>query len=105
MLNKKLFSFLAPAAIAAMCTTPAQAAPQYPFPQQVKYKYGNTATYVDPSVIQAHFNDWKSAWYEDMGNGTARVISPNDSAEMTVSEGVAYGMMIMVYMSNAQNDH
>ena len=105
MLNKKIFSFLAPAAIAAMCITPAQAAPQYPFPQQVKYKYGNTATYVDPSVIQAHFNDWKSAWYEDMGNGTARVISPNDSAEMTVSEGVAYGMMIMVYMSSAQNDH
>ena len=105
MLNQKLFSFLAPAAIAAMCIVPAQAAPQYPFPQQVKYKYGNTATYVDPSVIQTHFNDWKSAWYEDMGNGTARVISPNDSAEMTVSEGVAYGMMIMVYMSNAQNDH
>lgn len=81
------------------------AAPKFPFPQQVTYKFGHTATYVDPAVIQSHFDDWKSAWYKDMGDGTARVISPNDSAEMSVSEGIAYGMLIMVYMSSTQADH
>lgn len=86
-------------------TSVALAAPKFPFPQQVTYKFGHTATYVDPDVIQSHFNDWKGAWYKDMGDGTARIISPNDSAEMTVSEGVAYGMLIMVYMSSTQNDH
>lgn len=105
MPKKSLYNVLAAASIATLFATQAFAAPQYPFPQQMTYKYGNTATYVDPSVIQTHFNDWKSAWYEDMGNGTARIISPNDSTEMSVSEGIAYGMMIMVYMSSTQADH
>lgn len=100
---KSIFKFLLP--LATFCITQTIAAPQYPFPQQIKYKYGNTATYADPAVIKQHFNDWKSAWYEDMNNGTARIISPNDSAEMTVSEGIAYGMMLMVYMSDAQNNY
>lgn len=89
----------------ALFTSAALAAPKYPFPQQVTYKFGNTATYADPSVIQSHFDDWKKAWYKDMGDGTARVISPNDSAELSVSEGIAYGMLIMVYMSSNQADH
>ena len=99
----KILAFLFTAGL--LLSSVAFAAPKFPFPQQVTYKFGNTATYVDPSVIQSHFDDWKSAWYKDMGDGTARVISPNDSAEMTVSEGVAYGMLIMVYMSSTQADH
>lgn len=100
-----LKKFMTPAALIAALATAASAAPQYPFPQQVTYKYGNTATYVDPTVIQEHFNNWKSAWYADMNNGTARIISPNDSTELTASEGVAYGMLIMVYMSSSTSDH
>ncbi|MCR5377776.1 MAG: hypothetical protein K6E57_02275 [Fibrobacter sp.] len=92
-------------AAGAICASTAVAAPQFPFPQQVTYKYGHTATFVDPAVIQSHFNDWKGAWYKDMGDGTARIISPNDSTEMSVSEGIAYGMLIMVYMSSNNGDH
>ena len=103
IVNKKILK--ATLALGAICTTISFAAPQYPFPQQVKYKYGNTATFVDPTVIQSHFNDWKGAWYKDMGDGTARIISPNDSTEMSVSEGIAYGMLIMVYMSSNNGDH
>ena len=100
--NKLIASIFA---VGALSASIAIAAPKYPFPQQITYKFGHTATYVDPSVIQSHFNDWKGAWYKDMGDGTARIISPNDSAEMTVSEGVAYGMLIMVYMSSTQADY
>ena len=100
---KKIFFILFAACLLLASAT--VAAPKFPFPQQVTYKFGNTATYVDPSIIQKHFDDWKGAWYKDMGDGTARIISPNDSAEMTVSEGVAYGMLIMVYMSSNNADH
>lgn len=81
------------------------AAPQYPFPQNRAAPYGTTITYAQTDSILSHFNAWKSAWYVDMNDGTARVISPNDSTEMTVSEGIAYGMLMMVYMSSATNDY
>lgn len=81
------------------------AAPQYPFPQNRTSPYGNTITYAVTDSIKRHFEDWKSAWYVDMNNGTARVISPNDSTEISVSEGIAYGMLLMVYMSSTNNDY
>lgn len=81
------------------------AAPQYPFPQNRTSPYGNTITYAVTDSIRRHFEDWKSAWYVDMNNGTARVISPNDSTEISVSEGIAYGMLLMVYMSSATSDY
>ena len=85
--------------------TAAFAAPQYPFPQNRKSPYGTTITYAVPDSIQSHFNAWKNAWYVDMNDGTARVISPNDSTELSVSEGIAYGMLLMVYMSSSAKDY
>ena len=73
----------------------ANAAPAFPFPQNQAYPQGNTAKFATPSAIKAHFDTWKGCWYKDMGDGTARIISPNDSTEMSVSEGIAYGMLIM----------
>ena len=83
----------------------ANAAPAFPFPQNQAYPQGNTAKFATPSAIKAHFDTWKGCWYKDMGDGTARIISPNDSTEMSVSEGIAYGMLIMVYMSGSQGDY
>ncbi len=83
----------------------AVAAPQYPFPQNRTSPYGNTITYAVTDSIKRHFDDWKSAWYVDMNDGTARVISPNDSTEISVSEGIAYGMLLMVYMSSNTSDY
>ena len=83
----------------------ANAAPAFPFPQNQAYPQGNTVKFATPSAIKAHFDTWKNCWYKDMGDGTARIISPNDSTEMSVSEGIAYGMLIMVYMSGSQGDY
>lgn len=80
------------------------ASPAFPFPQSKKYPYGNMANFAVTDSIQSHFNVWKGAWYTESGS-TARVISPNDSAEISVSEGIAYGMLIMVYMSGTASDH
>ena len=96
---------LAMFAIVSLFTGTALAAPAFPFPQNQAYPQGNTVQFATPSAIKAHFDTWKGCWYKDMGDGTARIISPNDSTEMSVSEGIAYGMLIMVYMSSTQNDY
>lgn len=97
--------YLAAIAGIALFACVANAAPSFPFPQNQAYPQGNTVQFATPSAIKAHFDTWKACWYKDMGDGTARIISPNDSTEMSVSEGIAYGMLIMVYMSSTQNDY
>ena len=92
------------AAILAASVSSVWASPAYPFPQSQKYPYGNMANFNVTDSIQSHFNVWKGAWYTESGS-TARVISPSDSAEFSVSEGIAYGMLIMVYMSSTASDH
>ncbi len=97
--------------------------PQFPFPQNQAYPYGNTFKSAAIDSIKSHFNLWKGAWYTEQGTyyqkyeggtadansgmpqGTARIISPDANSEHTVSEGIAYGMLIMVYMSSAADDH
>ncbi|MFA6623880.1 MAG: glycosyl hydrolase family 8, partial [Fibrobacteraceae bacterium] len=54
-------------------------------------------------MIKAHFDKWKQAWYQDKGS-EAWILSPEGTSS-TVSEGIAYGMMIMVYMSGQNDDH
>lgn len=97
--------------------------PQFPFPQNKAYPYGNTFQSANTDRILDHFTTWKQAWYTEAGtfyekyagasesanktmpSGTARIISPNAHSELTVSEGIAYGMLLMVYMSNTSNDY
>jgi len=80
----------------------------FPFPQNYKYTYGITATNADPTVIQARFAEWKAKYYEEgtmKGALCARVkfLQPGETGAATVSEGIAYGMLIMVYMDNTTN--
>lgn len=118
---KKLF--LTAITIGALAVTSVVAAPKFPFPQNQAYPYGLTFKGAETSKIQQHFKTWKKAWYTEAGqfyamyggasenanqrmpSGTARVISPNAKVELTVSEGIGYGMLLMVYMSDAQNDY
>ena len=77
--------------------------PKFPFPQNMKHPHGHTVTSADPTVIKAHFDKWKKAWYQDKGN-EAWVLAPEGICS-TVSEAIAYGMMIMVYISSTGDDH
>ncbi len=87
----------------ALTAATASAAPQYPFPQNMAHPNGITAKYADPSVIKSHFDIWKKAWYQDKGS-EAWILAPEGTCS-TVSEGIAYGMLIMVYMSSTSDDH
>ncbi|MCQ2053792.1 MAG: glycosyl hydrolase family 8 [Fibrobacter sp.] len=85
----------------ALTSVVASAAPQFPFPQNMKNPHGATAMYADPSVIQDHFKTWKKAWMKDV-NGQRYILAPEGTCS-TVSEAIAYGMLIMVYMDDGTN--
>lgn len=80
----------------AIAATVASAATAYPFPQNRKSPNGYTIPFADPSIIKEHFNLWKGAWY-DASRGW--VLAP-EGTESTVSEAIAYGMLITVYMDD-----
>ena len=114
---KKIVSFVTALAPLVFAGTP-----QFPFPQNTAYPFGNTFKSADTDKIYEHFTTWKKAWYTEAGtyyqkyeggtedanakmpSKTARVISPDAHSERTVSEGIGYGMLLMVYMSTASND-
>jgi endo-1,4-beta-D-glucanase Y len=76
------------------------AAPNFPFPQNYKYKYGIKSDSLKQADIQGAYFTWKTRMYEESGD-LARI--KFDTLEYTVSEGIGYGMLIMVYMDNASN--
>lgn len=114
---------LAATALALTLTAAAFASPNYPFPQNVKSPYGNTYLYAETDSIKAHFEKWLDVWYTTsddyyalsssdasnanagMPSNTARVISPASDAKLTVSEAIAYGMLLTVYMSSSASDY
>ncbi len=74
---------------------------KYPFPQAVKYKYGISPANVSNDKVQAAYTDFVTRLYEESGD-KARI--KWDQEDKTVSEGIGYGMMIMVYMDNTTNN-
>ena len=69
---------------------------KYPFPQNMKHPYGTTVEYAVTDSVKSHYNAWKKAWYNS-NNGW--IYSP-DGTGSTVSEAIAYGMLISVYMDD-----
>ena len=90
---KNLFKIGLGVLVAAAATA---SAGQYPFPQNKKYPHGKIIEYADTDMIKAHYQKWKSAWY-NASNGW--VYAPEGTCS-TVSEAIAYGMLISVYMDD-----
>ena len=83
------------------CMATAFSAAKFPFPQQATYANGILPKGISPVHIQTIYDIWYSGYYEENGN-LARIKFDNPS--QSVSEGIAYGMLIMVYMDNAKNN-
>jgi len=77
------------------------AAPKFPFPIKATCKYGIQVASFDPGKIQTAYALFNKNYYEE--SGTMARIKWDDPA-FTVSEGIGYGMLIMVYMDNATNN-
>ncbi|MBO7054213.1 MAG: T9SS type A sorting domain-containing protein [Bacteroidales bacterium] len=75
----------------------------YPFPMNesgYSYPYGIVPGTVSNSTIQSKFKAWENAMWDESGN-LGRI--KYDDGTSTVSEGIAYGMLIYVYMANETN--
>lgn len=81
--------------------TVGSAAPKYPFPQQATYPNGIMPSGVDHKHVQAAYDIWYKNYYTESGD-QARI--KFDEPDNTVSEGIGYGMLIMVYMDNDKNN-
>lgn len=81
-------------------------AANYPFPQNYQYPYGEIYTGSNvQSKIQSLYTAWKSKYYVESGNyARIKFVQDGESGSNTVSEGIAYGMLIMVYMDNSTNN-
>jgi endoglucanase len=91
------------AGILALALATITAAPRYPFPRNAAYRYGTAATNrsASGSEIQSAFDAWKA---NQIDSSSAYMRVKFDDPSTTVSEGIGYGMLIMVYMDNAAND-
>ena len=79
---------------------------QFPFPMNeanYTYPYGITASQPNNEKIQSKFVAWDKAMYRESSDGRYGRIRFDDE-KYTVSEGIGYGMLIYVYMTNETND-
>lgn len=97
MLQKLTFSLLSWLLFCSSLTM----AQKYPFPQQARYSNGILPSGIDHKHVQSVYDIWLAGYYEESGN-QARI--KFDEPENTVSEGIGYGMLIMVYMDNEKNN-
>lgn len=84
----------------------ASAAPNYPFPNNYPYPNGTIYTGNDVQTkIQSLYTTWKAKYYEESGNeARVKFVQAGESGTNSVSEGIAYGMLITVYMDNSVNN-
>ena len=69
-----------------------------PFPANKVYGNGLLATPRSSQDAQSNYNTWKANFVEPCSNGRYRVKFDNSSE--TVSEGIAYGMLLSAYMAD-----
>ena len=81
--------------------TPANSMGSFPFPQDRKSSNCSYPVKISHAQIQSAYMSWLTNLTTSMGapSGGLRVIDPMSSSQ-TTSEGMAYGMLIAVYMSD-----
>ena len=84
----------------------ASAAPNYPFPNNYPYPNGTIYTGSDVQTkIQSLYTTWKAKYYEESGSeARVKFVQAGENGVNSVSEGIAYGMLITVYMDNSTNN-
>jgi endo-1,4-beta-D-glucanase Y len=85
---------------------PSPTGARYPFPQNTKSSRCTYPTAPDPQVVRTTYDAWKSEIVTADGAGghlrTRRPNSPGSETNSTVSEGIAYGMIIAVFMDDQE---
>ncbi len=85
-----------------MGPTPPEPGVNFPFPQNRHYANCTYPTY-DNGAVQAAYATWKTTLVTSSGAGGFRRVARSASENLpdhTVSEGIGYGMILAVYMSD-----
>lgn len=69
----------------------------YPFPQNIKYKYGYMSAHIKHTDAEKVYAYWKATFVRYCGDNEAHVIKSLKGVETTVSEGIGYGLAIAAY--------
>ena len=84
--------------------TPSPNGAKYPFPQNARLSRCSYPETADAAKVRAAYDAWKTEIVTSNGAGghlrTQRPNSPGAESNSTVSEGIAYGMMIAVFMDD-----
>jgi len=85
--------------------TIAQGAVNFPYPQESNYENGAIVTTSGASAaLKAKFTSFFGSHYENSSDNTLGRIK-FDNLQQTVSEGIGYGMIMMVYFSDASRSY
>jgi len=85
-----------------ICSVYSSYSQAFPFPQNKQYPYGYISKAITPAYIQKNYEYWKQHAVYMCNTQEARIMKfPNDN-QTTVSEGIAYGMLITAYMGDKQ---
>ena len=96
-MQKTTFFFLALAISAAV------SAQRFPFPHSETYPHGyTTRTFYHKSVMAA-YQTWYGNFVQPCGNNELRVVNNSRNNDLTVSEGIGYGLAIFAYMGYKEN--
>ena len=99
MVNKIVFLFV-------LCAFSAYSAVNFPYPQEKNYGNGtiNTTVANASANLKTKFTSFFSTHYEENQNKTMGRIKYDDT-QQTVSEGIGYGMIMMVYFSDNEKSY
>lgn len=87
--------------VALLLSTIIGNAQNYPFPQDVKYKYGTMSAKISHADVQKEYDNWKTNYVRTCGATEMRVIDIDAKGqEFTVSEGIGYGLAIAAYVGD-----
>lgn len=75
-------------------------AQERPFPQNVDYEFGVQSNIISTQDVTNAYKLWKSRFVRKCGENEVRIIK-NDST-ITVSEGIAYGLLITAYIADKE---
>src|SRR4029079_10935819 len=87
-----------PSGTSDMPALPATSGAMKPFPQNATLAHCTKPTGADGKLLAVAYKNWKDNFVRTEGSAQ-KVIRPESNND-TVSEGIAYGMLISVYMND-----
>ncbi|MDR0941490.1 MAG: hypothetical protein LBM68_04610, partial [Bacteroidales bacterium] len=87
----------------AFAITTTVSAQQFPFPHHHSHAYGYASASVNHESVKKAYETWYANCIKPCGDNELRVVNNSHNNDLTVSEGVGYGLAIFAYMGEKEN--